>query len=60
MRQKYDLLEEIRIQEKTQTFKIFDSNHEQEMKNFVKDFEFIPDVKIIWEHDTSKYKAIVV
>ena len=44
--------------EKDQTFQIMKTNHEQYMREFVGNFEFVSDVEIIWNEDKSKYEAI--
>ena len=60
MRETYQSLEQLMLKEKDQALHIMESNHEQYMKDFVSNFEFISDVDIIWNSDEFQYEAIRV
>lgn len=56
IRQRYATLKESMEKEKTQTMQILETNHKTNMENFVKDFETMSDVKIVWNE--SHYEAV--
>ena len=58
IRDTYQSLEQIMLQEKEQALYIMESNHEQSMKDFVKNFKSVSDVRINWNSDESRYEAI--
>ena len=58
VRKTYELLEQVILKEKDQAFRIMESNHEQHMKDFVTNFDFISDVKIMWDSDELRYEAV--
>lgn len=58
IRDTYQSLEQIMLQEKEQALYIMESNHEQSMKDFVRNFESVSDVRINWNSDESRYEAI--
>ena len=58
LREKYTALEENLLKEKSQSIEIMKSNHDNDMRDFVKNFELMPDVKIVWNSDKSSYEAV--
>ena len=58
IRDTYQSLEQIMLQEKEHALYIMESNHEQSMKDFIRNFEYVSDVRIIWNSDESRYEAI--
>lgn len=56
IRQRYATLKEIMEKEKTQTMQILETNHKTSMENFVKDFETMSDIKMVW--NGSHYEAV--
>jgi len=53
----YQSLEQIMLKEKDQILKIMEFNHEQYVREFIKNFESISDVKIVWSLDDTRYRA---
>lgn len=57
IRDRYQLLEDNTRYSQEQAIKAIQSNHKQDMKNYVKNFETVTDVKISWDDDKSSYTA---
>lgn len=58
IREKYAALEENVSKEKIRTLEILESNHKKDMEIFMEKFEPLSDVKIVWNHDESRYGAV--
>lgn len=57
MRDTYKSLEQIMLKEKGQALYIMESNHQQYMKEFVKKFESMSNVKIVWNSNELHYEV---
>ncbi|MDH3766290.1 MAG: hypothetical protein OER82_10855 [Nitrosopumilus sp.] len=57
IRDNYQSLEQIMLKEKDQMLKIMEFNHGQYVREFIKNFESISDVKIVWSSDDTRYRA---
>lgn len=57
VRERYDSLEEIMLEERDQVLKIMESNHEQYVRELVRNYESISDVEIVWSESETRYEA---
>ena len=57
IREVYNSLEHILLEEKEQTFEIMETNHKQHMKEFVSNFESMSDVKVLWNSEELRYEV---
>ena len=58
VREEYDFLEKNILAEKERLFEIMTINHDLHMKELVGNFEFVSDVQVKWDPDTSSYNAV--
>ena len=58
IRDTYQSLKQMMLQEKEQALYIMETNHKQHMREFVNNFESMSDVKIVWNADTFRYEVI--